>query len=771
MVEFKGIILCLLAALFFSACGDQNVGSSIGTMVSNADELKSAISEASPGTTITMANKEWKDIEIVFRGNGTENKPIVLKAETPGKVIITGKSTLKFGGSYLEVHGLHFKDGYTPTKSVIDFRINEDTVAHYCRLTECVIQDFNQPKRDRQDLWVTLYGRHNQVDHCYISGKSNQGPTLRVSIAGNESIYNYHNIVNNHFGPRPRKGGPKAETIQLGDSYTSMSPSYTNVSNNYFEKCNGEVEVISSKTNHNEFRNNVFYKCEGSLVTRHGNYCIIDGNYFIGDETSNVGGVRLINTGHRVTNNYFYSLRGTGFLSPLAVMNGIPKSPLNRYNQVTDVVVAYNTWINCDQPWHFGIGSNVEMKDVLPLSEIRSAIPIRTTVANNIVYNDRDATDPIVAHDKLKGIKFRKNIFYSDKVTLPDTSSFLSKSFTVNAEHDFLHFPQISDLDVEGYNGFEFDKIKNDILGNDRPDHTGIGCFTSIPSVIPDIMNVDNYGPSWFDATPASVNGVKHMAEGQDLNALIAKAASGDTIVLVNKEYQVSNSLIIDKALTFMAKSGAVIKYTGAENTPLFEMRPRADLDIDAVSFMGNGSNMLFATLKKDMSSLYNLDVTNCEISNFDYVLKAYKESFADHISFVGATIENCSNGIELSEEINDKGDYNVEYLTIKNCTFSNVDQNVIDYYRGGYDESTIGGNLSVVGCTFTGSGAKEKNGLLLNHRGIINVNIANNTFSNNRVKNIAILWGAKNNTETNNTVVNSGPIKVVENLKQTLMY
>ena len=63
-----------------------------------------------------------------------------------------------------------------------------------------------------------------------------------------------------------------------------MSPSNTMVANNYFEKCNGEVEVISSKTNFNEFRNNIFYKCEGSLVMRHGNYCIIDGNYFIGDE-------------------------------------------------------------------------------------------------------------------------------------------------------------------------------------------------------------------------------------------------------------------------------------------------------------------------------------------------------------------------------------------------------------------------------------------------------------------------------------------------------
>ena len=174
-----------------------------------------------------------------------------------------------------------------------------------------------------------------------------------------------------------------------------MAPSHTLVANNFFDHCNGEVEVISSKTNFNEFRNNVFYKSEGSLVTRHGNYCIVDGNIFIGDEKSEqIGGVRLIGTGHWVTNNYFYNLNGQTFRSPLAVMNGIPKSPLNRYLQVTDVVVANNSWVNCVSPWQFGVGSNVDQKDILPKSEIRSATPIRTIVANNLIYNETTYSPP-----------------------------------------------------------------------------------------------------------------------------------------------------------------------------------------------------------------------------------------------------------------------------------------------------------------------------------------------------------------------------------------
>ena len=71
----------------------------------------------------------------------------------------------------------------------------------------------------------------------------------------------------------------------------------------------------------------------------------------------------------------------------------------------------------------------------------------------------------------------------------------------------------------------------------------------------------------------------------------------------------------------------------------------------------------------------------------------------------------------------------------------------------------------------FKGSGAQEKSGILIKTRGIINVLIEGNTFSNNRVKRVAILWGAKNNVESKNNLSNSGQIKTEENLVLKLMY
>lgn len=753
----------------------QNTGTTL--KVENFEALQKAITDAQPGDEIVMANGVWEDVQIRFIGQGTAEAPIVLRAETPGEVFIEGLSDLKFGGEYLTVSGLHFRNGRTPSKTVIEFRIAEDTLANHCRVTECVIEDFNQLHRDRPDHWVEFWGRYNQLDHCYIGGKSNQGPTVRVYIKGNESIKNHHQIVNNHFGPRPRKGGPRAETMQIGDSYTSMSPSHTVVANNLFEKCNGEVEVISSKTNFNEFRNNVFYKCEGSLVMRHGNYCTIDGNYFIGDETSeNIGGIRIINTGHWVTNNYFFNLRGKEFRSPLAVMNGIPKSPLNRYNQVTDVVVAHNTWVNCISPWQFGVGQNLSQKEVLPPSEIRSARPIRTTIANNIIYNENGDPAPVIEHDKADKVTFANNIINNQGLEFEPKEGLATLPFEVTKVTDYLFIPEEMVSGADLYKGFEFETIGKDIFGQSRASNNSAGAICQAPGQIPNLLDKQKYGAGWYSGEQETTSGKTHNVTAKDPNlAKTIKEAEGNDIILLEAgTYQIDQSIPIDKNITVRSAdttNKAVIIFNGEATTPLFEMNPKGQLFLENINLKGNGQNLAFASLQEGMSYLYNLSVSGCEISEFDFVLKAYKGSMADEIFFLETTLKNCNNGIELAAETNDKGDYNTEFLTIKNCQFFDIPENVVDYYRGGYDESTIGGNLVIAGSKFQNCGGKEANGILLNTRGIINVHISENTFKNNPVKLVALLWGAKNNNHSYNQIEQSGKIVVEENLKLKLLY
>ena len=768
---YKNLLVISLFLLFISC----NEVSSNLVNVKNSEELNTAISEANPGDEIVLANGVWKDVEIVFTGEGTKDNPITLRAETEGEVFIEGVSNLTFGGEYLVVSGLHFRNGYSPTKNVIAFRVDKDKVANNCRVTNCVIIDFNKLQRDNDDLWVQFFGRHNQLDHCYIAGKTNGGPTVRVDLKGNESIKNYHKIENNHFGPRPRKGGARGETIQLGSSFTSMCPSNTTIANNFFEECNGEVEIISSKTNFNEIKNNVFYKSEGSVVTRHGNYTMIDGNYFIGDgENANYGGIRIVNTGHWIVNNYFYNIIGENFRSPLAIMNGIPKSPLNRYNQVTDVVVAYNTYVNCKSPWQFGVGTNIAQKDVLPLSEIRSARPIRTIVANNVIYNKVGDPNPIIEHDKADGVKFESNIINNQGVAFKDENRISPNSFELATVNDFMYTPKNISNEITPFNGFEFDIITNDLVGNSRATNNSIGATIKGNIVDPNILDTKKYGATWYSSEAAAYEAnTIEVTNANELSAKIAEANNGDIVSLSEGKYVVTSSLIINKNITIQSSSDkkAEIVFEGADNTPAFELNPYGLLTLKNINLSGTGAQQAFASLKENMSNHFGLTVEGCEISDFNYVLKVYKQTFAEEIAFTNTSISNCENGIELSEETNDRGDYNTEFLTIDDCQFNNVKKNVIDYYRGGYDESTIGGNLVVTNSTFTNSGAKEDNGILLNTRGIVNVNIENNTFNNNRVKLVALLWGAKNNHHSNNKVQNSGKFLVEENLKMKLMY
>lgn len=771
----KNKVLTLLSVLVLCfSCQNTSVANNI--KVNNQEELNTAIKNAKPGDEIVLANGVWKDVEIKFRGQGAKDKLIVLKAETAGKVSIEGSSYLKIGGEYLVVEGIHFKNGFSPSNSVIDFRINKEEIANNCKVTNCVIEDFNKLKRDNSDLWVNFWGRHNELSNCYIAGKTNRGPTVRINLAGIESINNYHQIINNHFGPRPVKGGPSGETIQLGDSYTSMSPSYTMVANNLFEECNGEVEVISSKTNFNEFRNNVFYKSEGSLVTRHGTYCTIDGNYFIGDgENENFGGIRIINTGHWVTNNYFFNLKGKSFRSPLAVMNGIPKSPLNRYLQVTDLVVAYNTYVNCSSPWQFGVGTNIAQADVLPKSEIRSARAIRSTVANNVIYNEKGNEAIVVENDKADGVLFKNNVVDNQGVKFNDfNGGLIEASLELKNIDDNVLLPIGVPNEVEAYMGFDFDTIEMDLFGKSRKDSKSIGAVLGVDVANPNILDKSKYGTTWYSNEVEAKAPVTHtVIKVEELQTKIDAASYGDIIALAEGVYTVSKSLVINKTLTIQSQGDAKAElvFSGEANSPLFSLHPKGKLSVNDLTLKGNNKNYAFASLKEGMSNHFGLSVSNSEISDFNYVLKVYKESFSERVTFDSTSISNCENGLELSEEINDKGDYNTEYLTVNNCNFTNVKANVIDYYRGGYDESTIGGNLLVSNSTFTNCGTDEKNKTLLNHRGIVNVNITKNTFKNNKVEFVSTLWGAKNNVESENQISNSGKITVEENLKMKLMY
>ena len=64
-----------------------------------------------------------------------------------------------------------------------------------------------------------------------------------------------------------------------------------------------------------------------------------------------------------------------------------------------------------------------------------------------------------------------------------------------------------------------------------------------------------------------------------------------------------------------------------------------------------------------------------------------------------------------------------------------------------------------------------RKERILIKNIGIVNVLFSKNTFKNNPVDHIAILWGAKGQEPGDNIIDNSGKIEVVQNLRLKLNY
>jgi poly(beta-D-mannuronate) lyase len=353
--------------------------------VSNASEINSAMNNAQPGDTLTMMNGMWTNQNLVFQGSGTEGAPILLRVETPGCVILNGRSTLRIAGNYLVVDGLRFIGGYSASGGVVEFR-NGGLESNHSRLTNCSIVDYNPSSRSTGYKWVSIYGTHNRVDHCYFEGKNHLGTTVTVWLDGR---VNYHQIDHNYFAYRPPLGENGGETIRVGTSDWSLTDSYTTVEFNYFEQCNGEIEIISNKSCENIYRYNTFVECEGALTLRHGNRCNVYGNFFFGNKKDLTGGVRIIGEDHKVYNNYFEGLYGSSFKSALPILNGVPDSPLNRYFQVKNALVAFNTFVDCRYTMIIGAGADDE----------RTLPPLNCTIANNLVQTShqiiRQDAEPI----------------------------------------------------------------------------------------------------------------------------------------------------------------------------------------------------------------------------------------------------------------------------------------------------------------------------------------------------------------------------------------
>lgn len=704
-----------------------------GNVYKTVDALHSAIASASPGDTLIVANGEWIDADLLFEAEGTAEAPIVLMAEEPGKVVFTGASRLRLAGEYLVVSGLAFVDGHTPGTTVIEFRKNSKKLANNSRVTNCVIDNYNPKDRFKRDMWVTLYGKNNRFDHNTLTNKKNSGVTLVVRLNDPRSQENFHRIDHNFFGYRPRLGSNGGETLRVGVSTYSLSSSNTTIEDNYFYKCNGETEVASIKASDNIVRRNTFYECEGSLVMRHGDRNIVSENFFIGNDLPETGGVRVINNGHKIFNNYFYGLKGERFRSALAVMNGVPNSLLNRYHKAKDCIIANNTFINCDNI-ELGVGSDFERTDV----------PENILIANNIFLHER--SDKIYqVLDDISGITFKTNIAYTSAGPYR-SSGFLGINPALKKVEDGLLVPTSSS--IAGFALQQFDFIKTDITGKERTVATAGALQLDNSGSFKPYVGKENTGVKWY--TPKSDvasfgSGKTHaVASGEELYDAVSNSEPGDVVELTGSgDYNLTETLVVKHPLTIRAKAGMdkrpLLLFVG-EGRPysFIAIENGGRLQVDGLAFDGNSEKGSVAesairTSRDPMIEHYSLFVNNCHFYDFQEsrhnAFKAFKSTFGDTVSFTNCLFNKISGtALSMSWEKEDRGKYSAEYVILRNNVFQNVMGEALNLYRGGNDESTFGPFLTVENCVFDYVNNKEQ-GSVLRLIGVQNASIANCIF------------------------------------------
>jgi len=363
-------------------------------LVSSQSQLEAAVANVMPGDTVLLAAQEWNNLELEFKGEGTQSAPIVFGAATPGQTIFAGNSRIEISGNWLVVRDFVFRGGeVTESGSIVSFRTDSKTLAHNCRLTNVSVIDYNPKDKTVDTKYVSLYGTYNRVDHCSFSGKTNSGATFVVWL---DETPDYHLIDHNYFGPREDLGVNGGETIRIGTSDWESYSSNCTVEHNLFDQCDGEIEIISNKSVGNHYRYNTFDRCEGTLTLRHGSDCWVYGNYFFGDQEKECGGIRLIGPGHRAFNNYLQDLERTSYRAAICLANGVPNSPANRYRQVDDARIGFNTIVNCKEP--FAIGADVDNE--------KSLAPINSLIENNLVVS-REGRELVKDYDSADGVSWK----------------------------------------------------------------------------------------------------------------------------------------------------------------------------------------------------------------------------------------------------------------------------------------------------------------------------------------------------------------------------
>jgi poly(beta-D-mannuronate) lyase len=296
--------------------------------VNSIPDLQTRINSAAAGDIIIVHNGVYTtSAAITVNRQGTATAPIRIVAQTIGGVEISGAQGFNITNpaTYIVIEGFLFRHA--------SGRIQIRSGATHIRFT----RNFFECTGD--GAYLTIAGDDAQIDLNEFRNKSTLGNMIDVRGSGSQiarRVWIHHNYFHDFISP----GGNGAETIRFGLSGLSLSDGFGLIEHNLFERCTGENELISNKSSSNTYRyNTIIDSPGGELTLRHGNDCLVYGNYF-----RNSAGMRIFGDRHQVFSNYFESTIG------INIGNGDGEvadgAALTSHDRPDDCVIAFNTLIN-----------------------------------------------------------------------------------------------------------------------------------------------------------------------------------------------------------------------------------------------------------------------------------------------------------------------------------------------------------------------------------------------------------------------------------------
>lgn len=281
----------------------------------NGAEMQALSGKVKAGDQVVLTGSEWANARFSFRGEGTFDKPILIRADNAGAVVFSGVSQVTFSGEHLIICGLEFRQVRPAKSGAVIFRLGDGKakpanhcIVHRVKIADCGSTDPADWPKVR--MWYLMNnGAGNTVADCTFGDFKNYGQMLGAQDLPANDLLGLH-LINDRFVNRPYIDEQNGyEVVQIGWSGEKARPCGALIQGCVFEHCDGENELITLKASDVVVRDNKFLGCQSVLCIREGDRVLVQGNVFDGQDRPNTGGVRLQGADHVISGNVFRRLK------------------------------------------------------------------------------------------------------------------------------------------------------------------------------------------------------------------------------------------------------------------------------------------------------------------------------------------------------------------------------------------------------------------------------------------------------------------------------